>query len=475
MSTSSINLHPDYPTVLLVDDEPQILLALTRVLAKLSANVVKFSQPHDALNFCQEHYPDIVISDQRMPQMTGCELLKKIKSLHPSSTRMILSAHQDFDTISNAFNEEIVDRFIPKPWHNSELRFIVDKALDKSPITNTIDEYSDSLLINTPINFHGIISLDDRMKTLFISIKRASTSNAPIFITGETGTGKELVARACHKESYHNDCPFIAINCANFNETLMESQLFGHVKGSFTGAITAQQGLFGAADQGTLFLDEITTLSPSLQAKLLRVIQERCYSPVGSTKEHQFSAQIISASSTSLRDAVIAGKFREDLFYRLNVINLSLPPLRERQGDTVILAKYFLNKFALSEHRKTPCFSKAAMDLICQYDWPGNIRQLENTIRSLIILNPQTTIDEAMVKTALSSMIPSSAIGMCTLSLPSDVEPSQCPRTADILPLAEIEKKAIKQAIDYCNGNIPKAAALLGVSPSTLYRKRQRN
>jgi len=471
------------PLLVLVDDEPEVLAALERVLRGLKITIRSFNSAVAALDFCQHNQPEIVISDQQMPEIEGCAFLDEIKALWPQSQRIILSAHHDFDKISKAFNSGTVDRFICKPWNNKELKFIVDKALDKAPLKST--EVAEKDFINEPINFHGIVAADEAMKELFVSIRHAATTNAPIFIIGDTGTGKELVAKACHKESFQQDQPFIAVNCANFTEHLMESQLFGHTKGAFTGATASQEGLFSAAKSGMLFLDEITTLSKALQAKLLRVVQEREFTPLGTNKVEKFHAQLISASSNSIRQAVIDGDFRDDLFYRLNVITFCLPPLRDRGGDIVLIARYFLKKYSKIENKSFIRFSKGCLQIICQYDWPGNIRQLENIIHGMVILNTGDKLTSEMIIKALST-----TIGLSDKTLPQAKPTARTENhrtvasdgpsktTSDnsrpeIIPLWLMEKNAIEQAITFCQGNVPQAAAMLEVSPSTLYRKKQ--
>lgn len=458
------------PLIILVDDEIELLNALVRVLRPINATIQSFDSPLTALEFCKNNRPEIVISDQKMPELEGCHFLEEIKNMWPNTERILLSAHQDFDKISAAFNSGTVERFISKPWDNKELKFIINKVLDKRPIKSTED--SDSSLINEPINFHGIIAADDAMKEIFASIRHAATTNAPIFITGETGTGKELVAKACHKESYQKDQPFIAVNCANFSEHLMESQLFGHVKGAFTGAISSQEGVFSAAKKGMLFLDEITTLPKDLQAKLLRVVQEREFTPLGTNKVEKFEAQLISASSNSIRQAVIDGDFREDLFYRLNVITFALPPLRDRGGDLMLIARYFLNKYNKNEGKSFSKFSKGCIQIICQYDWPGNIRQLENVIHGMVVLNTGPVLTSEMIIKALSTSVGLSKRPEQQTVIEDKVVPILNGQH-EVIPLWLVEKNAIESAINFCHGNVPQAAALLEVSPSTIYRKKQ--
>jgi len=468
---------PRLPVLLLVDDDKNVLAALERTLRGVKATIISYSCPNEALKYCQHNQPQVIISDQKMPSLQGCELLSKVQTLWPTSSRILLSAYQDFEHVSSGFNSGAVERYICKPWDNKELTFIVSKALQKTTGQCELHNRLNTPRDDQPTNFHSMITSHHSMQSLFDNIRQAATSNAPIFVTGETGTGKELVARACHEESFHQPQPFLAVNCANFTEHLMESQLFGHVKGAFTGAISAQEGVFAAAKQGTLFLDEITTLSTALQAKLLRVVQEREFTPLGSTISQTFNAKLISASSNAIRDAVLSGDFREDLFYRLNIITFKLPPLRERGSDKLLIANHYLKKYAALENEGFTRFSKGCEQIIQQYNWPGNIRQLENVIHGIIILNSGATINSQMIINALSTSIsPLEITPLIERLAPARAESS--PHIASsagngILPLWQVEKQAIEHAISYCQGNVPQAAALLEVSPSTIYRKKQ--
>ena len=508
------------PTILLVDDERRVLSSLTRCLARLGVNLVDYSCPQQALEFAAENRPDLVISDQRMPIMQGSQMLSEIKTIWPDIHTIILSGYSDLESLSDAFNRRIIDRFISKPWDNNELRMVVTAALREQGLFGFSGEKNTSVTTD----FHGMHSANPAMYRLFERITKSARANIPIFISGETGTGKELVARACHLESPRKSQPFIAINCANFNENLIESQLFGHKKGAFTGATADHQGLMAAAGQGTLFLDEVTTLPLSLQAKLLRVIQEREFSPVGSHQSYPFVAQLLTASSTTLSKAVELGQFREDLYYRLNVIPLQLPPLRDRGDDVVIMAEHFLRFFARQESKVFNGFSEDAEVFLRQYPWPGNVRQLENLVHSIVVLADQRIVDGAMLGSAIEggsllkdaegSLLRDAEGSYSSLkyaegsysslkdaegsllrdaegSLLKDAEGSYSSlKDADgsllrqangslasgsggVQPLWQVEKNTIEDAIASCGGNIPKAAALLEVSPSTIYRKQK--
>lgn len=457
------------PTVLLVDDEPLIAAALIRCLKPLQANLVDFTSPLRALEFAADNIIDLVISDQRMPEMLGSDMLTQIKQLHPRVQNIMLSAHNDFDAVADAFNQRLIDRYISKPWDNKELTFVVGKAIARQADYQTARPLT---------KLHGMLATDKAMMGVFDCITKAATANVPVFITGETGTGKELVAKACHLESYCSEKPFIAVNCANFTESLMESQLFGHNKGAFTGAVASQQGMFAAAGEGTLFLDEVTTIPLALQAKLLRVIQEREYAPLGSHQHQSFNAHIVTASSTSLAEAVNKGEFREDLYYRLNVITIDLPPLRKRGQDINLLAQHFLQRFNKLVAKSFKGFNHEAEKVLSSYHWPGNIRQLENLIHAIVVLNDQPEISAEMINQAISNngLVAQSltAKDQVQSNLQQNIsQPASNNGDQAIIPLWQVERDAIERAITFCQGNIPKAAALLDVSASTIYRKRK--
>ena len=466
------------PIILLVDDEPDLLSAIKRSLHKIAAKIVCCHSPATALAFTEHTQPDLVISDHRMPQMTGSELLAEIAQQWPQTQRVLLSAYNDFDTVANAFNQGVIHRYINKPWDNDELRFIVVKALEAAKSPNLpAPEQLKQHLNEKQTHFHGMVAEHSAMLTIFDEIRSAATTNVPVFITGETGTGKELIAKACHAESYRRDATFVAMNCANFNEQLMESQLFGHKKGAFTGATSSQEGLFSVCAAGTLFLDEITTIPAQLQAKLLRVIQEREFSPLGSHTQQPFNAQLITASSTTLREAVNAGEFREDLYYRLNVITISLPPLRERGSDITLIANHFLTRLARQEKKPFKRFSQDAEKLVGEFRWPGNIRQLENVIHSIVAMNTGEEITAAMLLKPIKDDLSQPNIEHPSISNVTFANTTQNNGNSNhpqqIVPLWMVEKNAIEQAIDHCDGNIPKAAVMLEINPSTIYRKLQ--
>lgn len=451
------------PLIVIIDDEAEILSAIKRCLMRVNVQIESFTSGRQAIAFIKENEPKMVISDQRMPITTGIEVLTEVKKLWPDTKRVMLSAYQEFSVVSEGFNQAIIDKFISKPWQNKELVLLVQDTITsskpkQSPLSNMI-------VANSPV-----------MHTLFQQIEVSAGANVPIFIHGETGSGKELVAKACHQQGCKREGQFIAVNCANFSETLIESQLFGHKKGAFTGAVSNQEGVLAQSMGGTLFLDEVTTLPLNLQAKLLRVIQEREFTPLGDNKLISFDAQIVTASSVKLRDAVNQGEFREDLYYRLNVIPLNIPPLRERGDDILLIATHFLHKFSQEQNKKFTNFAKSAKKYIRNYSWPGNVRQLENTIHSLCILNTGNEITLPMLEALMIDSTSPDIVPSITKHKAYSAEQTipQSQQTSEILPLELIEKRAIEQAIEAADGNITKAATLLEVNPSTIYRKMQK-
>jgi two-component system repressor protein LuxO len=348
---------------------------------------------------------------------------------------------------------------------------LAEQSIDDIPNGNLF-EVPD--IENRYVIFHDMVSGDEKMLKIFDDIERIATANVPIFVTGETGTGKELAARACHEQGFDSNKPYIAVNCANFSEQLMESQLFGHKKGAFTDASSDHAGLFESAGEGTLFLDEITTLSLPLQAKLLRVIQEREFSPLGSHKLKPFRARIVTASSTSLADAVVNGDFREDLYYRLGVVTISLPTLRDRGLDKQLLALHFIQCLIEQEmkgHGKDNSFlTTDALNFVDTYYWPGNIRQLRNVLLGAMVLHKEAGITAAALSNQINDSVDRIGIQLREGTSQITVTPI---RVITVQPLWLTEKTTIEQAIEICGGNIPRAASLLEVSPSTIYRKLQ--
>lgn len=442
--------------ILVVDDEPHVLSALKRQLRGGRFALDVSDSPVKALKMCDQHNYPLVIADQKMPVMLGTELLGCVKAKLPHSTRIILSGFSDFDAIVKAFNHGVIHQFVPKPWDNQYLLALIDAALTTETAKSEAEGRREIGQISGGLSrFHDLYTGDESMLELFKKIERAARSEAPVFIFGETGTGKELVARALHREGTRRDKHFIGVSCANFSQELMESQLFGHRKGAFTGAISNQDGLFAQADQGTLFMDEVTSLPLDLQSKLLRVVQEREFTPLGSAALQKFDVQLVSASNQHLVEAVANGTFREDLYYRLCVIPLALPPLRERGLDIERLCSLF---FSTLNKEKVYSIEEDVLRLFRQYSWPGNIRQLFNVCQYIV------------------AMSQSNKIGLS--DLPEDILQevgSECSenvqQTEAVLERAEVTQEEILDLLKRNDNNRTLVAQKLGISRMTLWRR----
>lgn len=428
--------------VLIVDDEPAILRSLARVLRDLPITLKLSESPADALHLLSDWSPQIIISDQRMPLLKGTEFQAQVAQKLPDSTRVILSSHADFDEITEAFNRGIINRFISKPWDDQELRYLIESESNRS----------EALLGH---NFHGILSQSARVHEACAKIVKAARANVPVFIGGETGTGKELAARALHEEGPRKGRPFIAFNCANFSENLMESQLFGHVKGAFTGAHADAVGLLQQVEDGTLFLDEVATLPVSLQSKLLRVLQEREFCQLGSFKTISFRGEIISAASTQLSEAIETNDFRPDLRYRLEVIPITLPPLRERREDLPWLFLHFLQEYSDSGDIWT--LDADAQRAIEHCHWPGNIRQLQNVAQYVAAMSE----DRAVTLEDLPDDVATPTGTTATITEAPD----------NAIDLKQLDRDQLLRIIQECHNNRSEAARRLGVSRMTLWRR----
>ena len=445
--------------VLIVDDEPLVARLLESLIRPLGVETVTTSDSLEALDHALNTNIDLVIADQRMDALTGTELLKKIRTEKPKLPTVLVSAHSDFGEIIEAFNADIVDQFISKPWDNKILTAQIEQLLDtQAPQGHERPPTTSEICTNTELtSFHGLLSSSAPMSEYFIKLQKAARANVPVFIHGETGTGKELSAKAIHQESHRSCRPFISFNCANFTDSLTESQLFGHRKGAFTGAIKDQEGLLAQVKGGTLFLDEVTAMDVNVQAKLLRVLQEREYSAVGSYDLQPFDGQVVSAASQSMRDAVATGRFREDLMYRLEVIGVSLPPLRARTSDIVNLLKHFLTK---ENPIASKVMDKQLTKKLYHYSWPGNVRQLQNAAAYMGAMSegPVLTINDLPDEIRLSG-----ACGIQHSGAVVQVEQS-APHPDDI------DEFMVREALVRCKNRKTRAAEHLGISRTTLWR-----
>ncbi len=472
--------------ILFVDDEPEILRALERITKKLDAVILTASSGQDALDIINECPVDVIVSDFNMPNMDGNQLLEQVAEISPETVRMVLTGHGDMEMIVNLINNGHIWGFLQKPWDNFELIIKLKQALhlqqvlaERTLMRRTIDQYQKY----HKASFEGFIGDSVAMQFVYSCIEQSAPSNASVFITGPSGAGKEVAAQAIHRLSKKKNGPFIALNCAAIPSELMESEIFGHIKGAFSGAVSNRDGAASLANGGSLFLDEIGEMDIGLQAKLLRFIQTGCFQKVGSGKEEKVDIRFISATNRDPQIAIAEHKLREDLFYRLNVISIDLPALNERDNDIIKLAEHFLSHFSDIEEKAFAGFSSGAEELIKSYSWPGNVRQLQNIIHSSTVMSEGPLISEKIIAQQLSRQSKQAEPTFNTnkqSNIPATNQNNQHNNVhqvnhspSSIITLAEVEKKAIEQAIDSCQDNIVKAASELGVSPSTLYRKIQ--
>ncbi|PKH87074.1 sigma-54-dependent transcriptional regulator [Colwellia sp. Bg11-28] len=472
--------------ILFVDDEPEILRSLERITKKLDAVILTASSGQDALDLINECPVDVIVSDFNMPNMDGNQLLEQVAKISPETVRMVLTGHGDMEMIVNLINNGHIWGFLQKPWDNFDLIIKLQQALqlqqvlaERTLMRRTIDQYQKY----HKSSFEGFIGDSVAMQFVYSCIEQSAPSNASVFITGPSGAGKEVAAQAIHHLSKKKNGPFIALNCAAIPSELMESEIFGHIKGAFSGAVSNRDGAASLANGGSLFLDEIGEMDISLQAKLLRFIQTGCFQKVGSGKEEKVDIRFISATNREPQIAIAEHKLREDLFYRLNVISIDLPALNERDNDILKLAEHFLRHFSDIEGKVFAGFSSGAEALIKSYSWPGNVRQLQNIIHSSTVMSEGPLISEKIIAQQLGRQNKQAEPTSNThkqSDIPSINQHNQNTSvdqgnhsTSSIITLAEVEKQAIEQAIDSCQDNIVKAASELGVSPSTLYRKIQ--
>jgi two-component system, NtrC family, response regulator PilR len=379
----------DTPHILVVDDELSMRELLEVLLVKEGYKVSCAKNGLDAVSMIKKTVFDLLLCDIRLGDITGIDVLKALREENQHTVVIMISAYASTEAAVEAMNEGAYD-FVPKPFDNEELKQTIKNALSLRTIEHEKEILDDEL--KRTLHFGKIVGNSPAMKNIFNLIRQVAKTKTNILITGESGTGKELIAKAIHDESLQKDKPFVVVNCGGIPETLMESELFGHKKGAFTGATHDKKGLFETADKGTIFLDEIGEISLPIQVKLLRVVQERVFKPVGSNEDVSVDIRIISATNKKLEDEVIVGNFREDLFYRLNVIEIKIPPLRERKSDIRVLAQHFLEKYTSEMGKEVNKISSYAIDLLNKYDFPGNIRELENLMERSVALSSTNII-----------------------------------------------------------------------------------
>jgi len=445
--------------ILIVDDERDMRELLEIMLRKEGYDPVGLPSASVALERLSDEEFDLVISDVRMPGMGGLEFLKAVREANPEALVIMITAYASVETAIEAMKSGAHDYFI-KPFNIDEVKLTIRKALDLKRLQSENRLLKNEL--KTRFGFSNLVGTGQRMAEIYSLIMSVARTKTNVFITGESGTGKELVARAIHTESDRKDKPFVAVNCGAIPENLLESELFGHMKGAFTGAVASREGLAEQADGGTLFLDEITELPLHLQVKLLRFIQERSFRRVGGTSDITVDIRLVAASNRDLEAEVKAGRFREDLFYRLNVIRITTPALRERKEDIPLLARHFLNKYNLSLGKDIKGFSEEAMRLIIDHDYSGNVRELENAVERAVTLCQS---DEAGAE-CLPENIRAGASGGGEEAFDMLAQASGVPDGGMDLEktIEDMERVIIMDALRKSGGVKKKAAELLGLS-----------
>jgi DNA-binding NtrC family response regulator len=439
-------------TLLLVDDEQKIRRVLGQALRAEGHEVAEAASGRDAQKLLGERNFDVLICDNLMPDMTGLDLVRELVAATPETERpqiLMMTAHATVESAIEAMKLGAFD-YLQKPFEVDELLVIVSRAIDHQRLS-THQRY----LLNErdeEFNHYGIVGRSRVMEDVIRKAELVGETKSTVLITGETGTGKELVARAIHARSAQRSMPLIKVNCAAIPETLLESELFGHVRGAFTGATTSKRGKFALADGSTILLDEIGTLTPVLQSKLLRVLQEREFEPLGSERSQQVDVRVIAATNRDLRQMVKDGSFQEDLFYRLNVIPIDIPPLRSRREDIPVLIEHFVRKHQQRTGRRIDRVEDGVIEMLTDYEWPGNVRELENTIERAVVLSTSGVI-------AASSI---SALGVTTPA--SNTLPSLKLRTN----IEWIEQETIRRALESAGGVKKDAADLMGISQRAL-------
>lgn len=449
------------PRVLIVDDESSLRTALFRVLDRRGLSVITANKIEEAKALCQIDQPlDLALIDMNLPDGDGIEFMTSVKAQHPACQVIILTGHGSIESAVRA-TQKGAFHFITKPFNMEELMSLVEKALTHKKLQQENQQLRSEL--GRKYQFDQIIGKSNEIQDVLSLVERVSDSDSTVLVTGESGTGKELIAKAVHYNSPRAQNPFIAINCGAIPSELLESELFGHVKGAFTGAISNRVGRFELADGGTIFLDEIGDLEPALQVKLLRVLQERVIEPVGGSKGIAVNVRVIAATNKNLEEQVAFGKFREDLFYRLNVIPIVIPALRERKSDIPLLFNHFVEIFNRSKTKKLTGITTDAMDFLANYPWPGNIRELENLVERLAILKGHGQIEVSDLPAKYRS---SAATGADKVSLAIPDDGLDFNSAVD-----QFENELILRALERTGWNRNQAAHLLRLNRTTLVEK----
>ncbi len=463
--------------ILLVEDTPSLARVYIQYLKKASFGAEHVETGSAAMEVVKRRQPPLVLLDLNLPDMNGMDILRFIETQQLPVAVVVITAHGSINVAVEAMQHGAYD-FLVKPFNADRLIVTCKNALERMQLARIVETYRDDLARD---RYYGFIGSSLAMQAVYRIIDSAAASKATAFITGESGTGKEVCAEAIHRRSPRRDKPFVAINCGAIPKDLMESELFGHVRGAFTGAVAERDGAASRADGGTLFLDEICEMEPGLQTKLLRFIQTGTFMKVGGAKLEKVDIRILCATNRDPLVEVEEGRFREDLYYRLHVIPVHLPPLREREEDPVEIARHFLIEYAREEGRRFHRIDDAAAAIIRSYAWPGNVRQLQNVIRQIVVFHDAEVVTPEMLPPPLgrpaAGTVPANmetppAGGAAARRPGSATAVSTEDARQAVKPLWLVEKETIEEAIAACDGNIPRAAALLEISASTIYRKK---
>ncbi|MEI8393629.1 MAG: sigma-54 dependent transcriptional regulator [Rhodospirillaceae bacterium] len=468
--------------ILLIEDTVPLARVYVEYMRQEQYNVTHVETGEAALTALASAAPDAVVLDLKLPDADGLDILRHIREQAPDTSVVVITAHGSVNTAVDAMRQGAFD-FIVKPFNAARLNVTLRNALERKKLTRIVEVYRKTLERD---RFYDFIGASTEMQAAYRTIESVAASKASVFITGESGTGKELAADAIHRASPRRSRPFIALNCAAIPKDLLESEIFGHIRGAFTGATADRTGAASAADGGTLFLDELCEMPLDIQVKLLRFIQTGTVQPVGGTKTTKVDVRFVCATNRDPLAEVEAGRFREDLYYRLHVIPLHLPALRDREDDAVLIARHFLKEYTAEEGRSFAGFSPEVEAVVRAYDWPGNVRQLQNVVRNIVVLHDGPSVEPAMLPEPLKSHAaatispgqPRPAAASTTL-VPGGASSAQ-PRSAAakasdfiIRPLWVVEKELILEALRQCGDDVPQTANLLEISPSTIYRKLQ--
>jgi len=441
-----------FKVVLIVDDDPGVRESLTRVLSKDGYQIIEAEDGEKALNICRQELVHIIITDLRMPGMDGVELLKAVKLLLPDVAVILMTAYGSVDKAVEALKQGASD-FILKPFKRIEIEKAVRKAIEHQSLI--VENRYLKHQMEAGQEFPNIIGSSPAMRKVLNLVEQIAPSTATVLILGESGTGKGVIAEAIHRLSDRKERTFIKVSCAAIPETLLEAELFGYERGAFTGAVARKEGRFELADGGTLFLDEVGEIPPAIQVKLLRVLQDGTFERLGSTRTQATDVRLVAATNTNLAEAVEQKRFREDLYYRLNVISIDLPPLRDRPEDIPLLAQHFLKTYSAKNKKEFEGFSREALEVLAHYSWPGNVRELENTIERAVVLTRKKII--------------------APTDLPEHINQGQkiteFIRVPIGMPLEEVKNKVIEETLKTTKGDKTLAAKILGITSRTIYRK----